>query len=84
MHKKVKVYTTNYCPYCDAAKVFLEKKGVPFEEIDVTSPEKKLELKQKTGWMTVPQIFIEDELIGGYQELVQLDKEGRLSEMLAS
>jgi GrxC family glutaredoxin len=79
---KVTVYTTDYCPFCDAAKSFLKAKGIPFEEIDVSSHEKKIALKKRTGWMTVPQIFIGDHLIGGYQELVALDQMGELQKRL--
>jgi glutaredoxin 3 len=80
---KVKIYTTDYCPYCDAAKEFLTRKGIPFQEIDVSDHEQKLALKARTGWRTVPQIFINEELIGGYQELVALDATGELKERLS-
>ncbi len=75
---KIEVYTTAYCPFCDAAKELLKKKNLSFTEIDVSEPEKKEKLKQKTGWRTVPQIFINDQLIGGYQELCELDRQGKL------
>ncbi len=77
---KITVYTTDYCPFCDAAKSILEKRGITFEEIDVSSPVKKMELKKRTGWRTVPQIFIDEKLIGGYQELLALDQSGQLAE----
>ncbi len=76
---KIQVYSTPYCPYCDAAKRLLNKKGLNFEEIDVSDPEKKQALKEKTGWRTVPQIFIEGKMIGGYQELLELDQKGLLN-----
>lgn len=79
---KVTVYTTDYCPFCDAAKDYLTRKGIPFEEIDVSHHEKKYELKKRTGWMTVPQIFIGEELIGGYQEMLALDQRGELDKKL--
>jgi GrxC family glutaredoxin len=75
---KVTVYTTDYCPFCDAAKSFLKSKGIHFEEIDVSKHEDRVALKKRTGWMTVPQIFIGNHLIGGYQELVALDQMGEL------
>ena len=75
---KIQVYSTPYCPYCDAAKRLLNKKGLNFEEIDVSDPEKKQALKEKTGWRTVPQIFINEKMIGGYQELLELDQKGLL------
>lgn len=81
---KVKVYTTSYCPFCDAAKAHLQRRNIPFEEIDVTDDAAKQALKQRTGWRTVPQIFIDDELIGGYQELMALDARGELAKRLGA
>jgi GrxC family glutaredoxin len=78
MPPHIQVYTTRYCPFCDAAKRLLKERGLEFEEIDVSDPEKKEELKAKTGWRTVPQIFIDDALIGGYQELAERDRKGEL------
>lgn len=80
---KVTIYTSTRCSFCDAAKTFLQNKKIPYEEIDVSHPEKKGVLKKRTGWMTVPQIFIGEELIGGYQELVALDQAGELRKKLA-
>ncbi|MCJ8278121.1 MAG: glutaredoxin 3, partial [Bdellovibrionales bacterium] len=61
-----------------------ESKGVEFEEIMVDAkPELFVELKQKTGMMTVPQIFINDNLVGGYTELAELDLKGELDPLLA-
>lgn len=79
---KVKVYTTSYCPFCDAAKRLLNNRAIPFEEIDVNDHAERDALKQRTGWRTVPQIFIEEELIGGYQELAALDASGELTQRL--
>lgn len=73
---KIEVYTTSYCPYCDAAKRILKSRGLAFTEIDVTDPLKKDELKNRTGWRTVPQIFIDGKMIGGYQELNEMDQKG--------
>lgn len=75
---KVKVYTTDYCPYCDAAKNLLTQRNIPFEAIDVSNTEDKMALVARTGLRTVPQIFIGDELVGGYQELAALDQSGEL------
>lgn len=80
---KVKVYTTDYCPFCDAAKDLLSARGIPFQAIDVSNPEDKVALKERTGWRTVPQIFIGEEMIGGYQELAALDLSGALLTKLA-
>ena len=71
---KITLYTTNYCPYCHSAKALLSEKGLSFTEIDLTDkPDELLALKERTGWRTVPQIFFDDKLIGGFSELSQLD-----------
>ncbi len=79
----VKIYTTPYCPYCHAAKGLLDEKGVSFTEIDVTGDhEERARLAQVTGQRTVPQIFIGEESIGGYDELSALERAGRLDPLL--
>lgn len=79
----VQIYTKSYCPYCDRAKALFKNKGVSYEEISVESdPEMYTQLKQKTGMMTVPQIFINDELIGGFTDLAALDQKGLLDAKL--
>jgi glutaredoxin 3 len=82
---KVQVYTTTYCPFCTRAKALLKNKGVAFEEIDVTDDD---ELRQKMvqlagGRRTVPEIFINDKIIGGYDELRALEGRGELDALLA-
>lgn len=83
--KSVKVYTTNYCPYCVRAKQLLKSRGVPFEEIlvDGDDPNVWQEMFQRSGMKTVPQIFFGDECIGGYTDLEALDRSGKLQEKLA-
>lgn len=82
--KSVKVYTTDWCPYCDRAKALLRSKGVPYEEIDVEGDDaKRAWLVRTTGQRTVPQIFIGDEPVGGYTELAALDRRGELDARLA-
>ena len=82
--KPVKMYVTMFCPYCTAAKTLLTKKGVPFEEIDTTGNlELRQEIMERSGQHTVPQIFINDEAIGGFSELNELEMCGELDEMLA-
>lgn len=77
--KQVKVYTTDYCPYCMRAKKLLSSKNIPFEEINLEGKHDELmALKDKTGMRTVPQIFIGEELIGGYTELAALEESGEL------
>lgn len=82
---KVQVYTTAYCPFCTRAKTLLKNKGVAFEEIDVTDDhelrEKMVELSG--GRRTVPEIFINGKIIGGYDELRALENKGQLDALLA-
>lgn len=80
---KVILYSKDYCPFCVRAKKLLSDKGVTFEEINLEGQMEKFhELKQKTGMMTVPQIFINDELVGGYTELAELESKGELDALL--
>ncbi len=80
---KVLMIKKNPCPYCDRAKTLLDNKGIAFEILDLTDKMDELESwKQKTGWKTVPMIFINDVLVGGYTDLKALDEEGKLEEMV--
>lgn len=77
------IYTKDHCPYCSRAKSLLDEKGAAYSEIDLEhDPAGFAELKARTGMMTVPQIFINDQLIGGYQELRQLEREQKLDAIL--
>ena len=79
----VKIYTTVFCSYCHGAKNFLQQKGIPYEEIDLTGKENFREfLSELTGRHTVPQILIHGEPVGGYTDLLQLDQEGDLESKL--
>lgn len=80
----VRIYTSAWCGYCNAAKRFLtQAKGVTFEEIDLTGkPEERAWLASTTGQRTVPQIFIGDTPIGGYTDMRALDASGELDELL--
>jgi glutaredoxin 3 len=79
---KVLMIKKNPCPYCDRAKNLLDQKGIAFDIIDLTDNLDELQTwKDKTGWKTVPMIFINDELVGGYTDLKALDDEGKLEEM---
>jgi len=81
--KRVVVYSTQVCPYCVRAKALLAARNIPFEEIDVTHDhERRAWLVQATGRRTVPQIFIGDELIGGFDDLSALDRSGELARKL--
>jgi glutaredoxin 3 len=82
---KVEIYTTTFCPFCVRAKNLLKRKGVEFAEIDVTHDD---ELRAKMvemagGRRTVPEIFIDGKIVGGFDELKALDDRGELDAMLA-
>ncbi len=82
----VTVYTTPICPYCTNAKQLLANKGVDFTEISMydIKPEERAALSAKTGgYRTVPQIFIGETFIGGFDQLNALNNQGKLDEMLA-
>ena len=74
----IEIYTTPYCPYCHAAKNFLKSKQIEFVEIDASDEAIRRELVKMTGGReTVPQIFADGKLIGGYDDLVQLYRSGK-------
>lgn len=78
------MYSTEHCPFCLAARMLLKKKGVAFEDILVSQDaELRTRMEQLSGRRTVPQIFINDEPIGGFDDLYALDKQGRLDELLS-
>jgi glutaredoxin 3 len=80
---KVQIYTTNWCPYCTAAKALLDDKGVAYEEIDATPPETREAMIQRAhGRRTVPQIFIGDTHVGGYDDMAALERRGQLDPLL--
>lgn len=80
---KVVIYTTRTCPYCVRAKQLLRTKAVAFDDIDVgNAPEIRAELINRTGQRTVPQIFINEQSIGGCDELFALERSGQLDTLL--
>ena len=80
---KIKIYSKTTCPACVMAKDILDKKGVTYEEIILDNkPEEIQELISKTGMKTVPQIFINEEFIGGCSDLMDLDKQKKLDPLL--
>ena len=80
---EIKIYTRELCGYCSAATSLLNGKKLAFEEIDCTGDDQTRSwLRVKTGQSTVPQIFINRQSIGGYTELRNLDRTGRLEKML--
>ena len=82
--KSVTVYTQTICPYCTAAKSMLTGKKIAFEEVNLDKrPDAEWEaLQKKTGFKTLPQIFIGEDFVGGYQELSALDRSGQLEKKL--
>lgn len=84
MSANVKVYSTTVCPYCVRAKQLLERKGIAYTEINLSNeaPEVRVELMEKTRHRTVPQIFINDQFIGGFDDLYKLDREGKLDQLI--
>ena len=80
---KVTVYTKQSCPFCVRAKRLLEKKGVPYEEVAVEGDDAlRAWLVEKTGQMTVPQVFAGDRALGGFSDVDALDREGKLDPIL--
>jgi glutaredoxin 3 len=83
--RKVVMYTTASCPYCVRAKALLDSKGVQYQEIRVDLyPEKRQEMQQRSGRRTVPQIFIEQQSMGGCDELYALQASGQLDKLLGN
>ena len=79
---RVTIYTTEPCGFCRVAKSLLQKRNIPYSEISLAKdPVGRTELVQLTGMMTFPQVVIDDTPIGGYQELVALDRGGGLREL---
>ena len=81
----VEIYTSPTCGYCHAAKRLLTQKGVTYSEVDVArTPERRVEMTQRAnGRRTVPQIFIGDTHVGGYDDMAALDRRGQLDPLLA-
>ena len=82
--KTVEIYTTPTCPYCQAAKALLRKKGVAYEETDVSrDPDLRMAMTQRAGGRrSVPQIFIDGQSVGGSDDIHALDAQGKLDGLL--
>jgi glutaredoxin 3 len=82
----VEIYTTQYCPYCSAAKSLLRRKGVEYKEIDLGRDwaQRDTMIQRANGRMTVPQIFIGTVHVGGCDDLQALERDGKLDALLAS
>jgi len=80
---QVTIYTKPYCPYCIRAVSLLEQKGVAFDEVEAGfDPDKKREMMQRSGRTTFPQIFVGERHIGGCDEMMALEREGKLDALL--
>ncbi len=79
----VVIYSSNYCPYCIRAKMLLNAKEVDYQELVVDGePALRAEMQQKSGRTSVPQIWIGDRHVGGFDDLWLLDSKGQLDELL--
>lgn len=80
----ITIYSSNYCPFCIRAKQLLDSKGVSYNEIRVDGkPDVRAEMARLAGRTSVPQIWIDDTHVGGCDELVALERSGKLDTMLA-
>ena len=79
---KITVYSTDFCSFCTRAKALLDARGLEYEEINLErDPDGRNELARRTGMLSFPQILIDDELVGGFMELVAADRSGRLRDL---
>ena len=83
--KIVTVYTTDHCSLCVSAKALLERRGIPYAEVNLArDPDGRTELQRRTGMFSFPQVVIGEEVIGGFTDLLSADREGRLTGLLAA
>jgi len=83
MSNSVTLYTTRFCPYCIRARGLLDSKGVEYNDIAVDgSPQLRREMSERSGRTSVPQIWIGERHIGGYDDMALLESQGRLDELL--
>jgi glutaredoxin 3 len=83
--RSVTVYTTDFCGFCTSAKKLLERRGIAYEEINLSrDADSRAELSSLTGMFTFPQIVVEGETIGGFEDLIAADRQGRLKHLTAA
>lgn len=83
MSARVKIYTKDPCPYCVRAIRLMDEYGIAYQEIDLTGQQDEIDrIKNETGWRTVPVILIDDQLVGGYDDLKVLFDQGKLKELM--
>ena len=82
--KNVTIYTGPYCNYCEAAQRLLTRNNAPYKEIDIAKVDGAMDemIKKANGKRTIPQIFFDDQHIGGYDEVRALEKENKLQDLL--
>ena len=79
----VLVYTTQHCSFCERTKTLLKARGIPYREVDLArDPEGRAELQARTGMLSFPQVLVDGELIGGFQETLRADQSGELRRRL--
>jgi glutaredoxin 3 len=82
---EITVYTTDFCGYCNRVKGLLEARGLQFAEINLSrDPQGRIELVDRTGMMTFPQVLVDGKLVGGYAETLAAVESGRFDELLAA
>ena len=82
---EVVMYSTGWCPYCARARALFERKGIAFREIDIeTNAELRAEMLTRSGRRSVPQIFVGERHVGGFEELYDLERSGELDSILQS
>ncbi len=85
MSAQVVMYSTRFCPYCVRARALLEGKGVSYTDIGVDGrPELRTQMVERSGRYTVPQIWIGEQHVGGYDDIALLDRQGRLDQLLSA
>ncbi|NNF51478.1 MAG: glutaredoxin 3 [Gammaproteobacteria bacterium] len=82
---KIEMYTAGYCGFCQRAKTLLQSKGASWNEIHVDhDPEKRMEMVERSGRLTVPQIWVGERHVGGFDDLYALHRSGELDDLLES
>ena len=81
--RKLTICTQNICSYCKQLKLFLTRLGYFYDEIDLTNrPEAFQALKEETGLFSLPQVFVGDDFLGGYDNIIELQQNGKLKQLL--
>ncbi|MDH5229822.1 MAG: glutaredoxin 3 [Gammaproteobacteria bacterium] len=80
---QIVIYSTGACPFCIRARMFFERRNLEFEDIRIDlQPNFRMEMEQRSRRTSVPQIFIGDVHVGGYDDMVELDMDGKLDDLL--